>query len=68
MSMGGSIAGGTGDSSTSLSGFSGVLQAELAACRRLDPVTRVCVQVAPRIYDFGFMNGATLGLRVEWGR
>lgn len=68
MYMGGSISGGAGDTATSLSAYAGVLQAELEACRRLDPVTRVCVQVAPRIYDFGFMNGATLGLRVEWGR
>ena len=68
MYMAGSIAGGAGESSTSLSAYSGVLQAELEACRRLDPVTRVCVQIAPRIYDFGFMNGASLGLRVEWGR
>ena len=68
MYMGGSIAGGASESETKLSAFSGVLQAELEACRRLDPVTRLCVQVAPRIYDFGFMNGATLGLRVEWGR
>jgi hypothetical protein len=66
--MGGSIAGGAGESSTSLSAYSLVIQAELEACRRLDPVTRVCLQLAPRILDFGFMNGATLGLRVEWGR
>lgn len=68
MSMGGSIAGGNGDELASLSGMSGLVQVELEACRRLDPVTRICAQVAPRIYDFGFMNGATLGLRVEWGR
>jgi hypothetical protein len=66
--MSGSVAGGTGETLAALSGVSGVLQVELEACRRLDPVTRVCAQVAPRIYDFGFMNGATLGLRVEWGR
>ena len=68
ISMGGSIAGGNGDELASLSGVSGLMQVELEACRRLDPVTRICAQVAPRIYDFGFMNGATLGLRVEWGR
>ena len=68
MYMGGSIAGGNGDELASLSGVSGLMQVELEACRRLDPVTRICAQVAPRIYDFGFMNGATLGLRVEWGR
>ena len=68
MFMDGSIAGGASDAATSLSGFSAVLEVQLEACRRLDPVTRVCLQVAPRIYDFGFMNGGTLGLRVEWGR
>jgi hypothetical protein len=66
--MGGSIAGGTSDVATSLSAYSGVLEVQLEACRRLDPVTRICLQAAPRIYDFGFMNGGTLGLRVEWGR
>ncbi len=68
MYMGAAIAGGAAESPTSLSAYSGVLQAELLACRRLDPVTRVCLELAPRIYDFGFMNGGTLGVRVEWGR
>jgi hypothetical protein len=68
MYMSGSIAGGSGDVATSLSAYSAVLEVQVEACRRLDPVTRVCLQVAPRIYDFGFMNGGTLGLRVEWGR
>jgi hypothetical protein len=68
LSMNGTIAGGSSETETSLTAISGVLVAEVEACRRLDPVTRVCVQVAPRIYDFGFMNGGTLGLRVEWGR
>jgi hypothetical protein len=36
-------------------------------CRRLDPVTRACVVVAPSIYDFGWLNGAQAGLRWEWG-
>jgi hypothetical protein len=68
MYMSGSISGAQGDTLTSLSGVSALLQVELEACRRLDPLTRVCAQVAPRIYDFGFMNGATFGVRVEWGR
>lgn len=66
--VGGSVAGGGDEQPITLSGVSPMLQAELEACRRLDPITRVCVQIAPRIYDFGIMNGATLGLRVEWGR
>jgi hypothetical protein len=68
MFMNGSIAGGSGEMPTALSAKSGMLQVELEACRRLDPGTRVCAQLAPRIYDFGFINGATLGLRIEWGR
>ena len=43
------------------------LQTDIKACRRLDPTTRLCLQVAPRLYDFGFVNGATVGLRIEWG-
>jgi len=45
-----------------------LLQAELEACRRLDPTTRVCLQVAPRIYDHTLLNGVMFGLRAEWGR
>lgn len=45
-----------------------LLQAELEACRRLDPTTRVCLQVAPRIYDHELLNGVMFGLRAEWGR
>lgn len=68
MHMNGSIAGGAGETAVSLTGASILLQGEIEACRRLDPVTRICLQVSPRIYDFGFMNGATFGLRFEWGR
>lgn len=45
-----------------------LLQAELEACRRLDPTTRVCLQVSPRIYDHELLNGVMFGLRAEWGR
>ena len=68
MHVGASIAAGGGAQETSLTGVSAMLQAELEACRRLDPVTRVCLHVAPRIFDFGILNGGTLGLRMEWGR
>ncbi len=64
----GAVAAGADETAFGLSGLSPLVQAELLACRRLDPLTRVCLQVAPRIYDFGFMNGATFGVRVEWGR
>jgi hypothetical protein len=68
MHMSGAVAGGAGETLVALSGTSPLVQLELEACRRLDPLTRVCLQVAPRLYDFGVMNGATFGLRVEWGR
>ncbi len=68
MSLNGTIAGGSSETETPLTAITPMLVAEVEACRRLDPVTRVCLQVAPRIYDFGVMNGGTLGLRVEWGR
>lgn len=64
----GSVAGGGDEQPMKLSGYSLLVQAEIEACRRLDPMTRACLHIAPRIYDFGFMNGATFGLRVEWGR
>jgi hypothetical protein len=64
----GSVAGGGESIPIDLKGLSPLVQAELEACRRLDPIRRVCLQVAPRIYDFGFMNGATFGLRFEWGQ
>ncbi len=68
MSMGGSLADGRDSAPLDLSATTFVLQAELEACRRLDPTTRVCLHAAPRIYDFGFMNGLTFGIRGEWGR
>ena len=43
------------------------LRAELVGCRRLDPATRVCVVLAPSLYEHGFVNGGSLGLRWEVG-
>jgi len=68
ISVRGGVASGIGWDDLELTALSPLLQAELEACRRLDPVTRVCLQVAPRIYDGVFMNGATFGLRMEFGR
>jgi hypothetical protein len=44
-----------------------LLRAELEGCRRIDPVERVCLSVAPTIYQFGFGNGGVVGLRWEVG-
>lgn len=68
METGASIAGATEWHNVTLKAAVPLVQLEIEGCRRLDPITRVCVNVAPRIYDGVFMNGAILGLRMEWGR
>lgn len=45
-----------------------LFQIEAEGCRRLDPERRICLQVAPRIYEHEAINGVTFGLRMEWGR
>lgn len=65
--MGGSIAYGGEPVPLDLTAGSFMLQLEVEACRRLDPTTRVCVHVAPRIYDHEFINGGIIGIRMEWG-
>lgn len=67
-SMGGTVASGAGTVDLSLSASTFLVQVEVEACRRLDPTTRVCLQVVPRIYEHELMNGFTVGLRMEWGR
>lgn len=39
----------------------------IEACRRLDPESRACLFVEPHVYEFGFMNGGSAGLRWEFG-
>ncbi len=43
-------------------------RAEVDACRRLDPTNRLCLVVAPHLYESGFLNGGSVGLRWEIGR
>jgi len=43
------------------------VRAEITACRRFDPEARACLFVAPNVYEVGFANGGSLGLRWEWG-
>jgi hypothetical protein len=45
-----------------------LVQVELEGCRRLDPTTRICLQVVPRLYEYELLNGLTFGLRMEWGQ
>lgn len=65
--MGGSVAAATDWAPLTLRSTTFLLQAEVEACRRLDPTTRVCLQVVPRIYDHELLNGVVFGLRMEWG-
>ena len=44
------------------------LSAEIAACRRLDPMERLCVVAAPNVYEGGFFQGGTIALRYEVGK
>jgi len=67
-SAGGNVAAAREFTPLDLTARSFLVQAEIEACRRLDPTTRVCFIVMPRIYDHEFMNGVTFGLRMEWGR
>ncbi len=65
--MGASVASGADTAAASSSALSFLLRAELEACRRLDPVERVCFAISPSIYQFGFGNAVTAGLRWEFG-
>jgi hypothetical protein len=67
-SIGGAVAAGTETVPLSLTVATFLVQAELEACRRLDPSTRICLQVVPRLYEHELLNGVTFGLRMEWGR
>jgi len=68
VTMGGSVAAGNERWDLDLDRFTFLVQAEIEGCRRLDPETRVCLQVAPRLYEHELLNGVTVGLRFEWGR
>ena len=64
----GSVASGAERVDFTATGASFLLVGEIEGCRRLDPVTRVCLTLAPRLYDFGVLTGATLGIRLAVGR
>ena len=68
LTMGGSVAAGAESYPLDLNAFTVLVQVEIEGCRRLDPTTRVCAQIVPRIYEHEIMNGLTFGVRFEWGR
>lgn len=44
------------------------VRAELSACRRLDPESRVCLTLAPRLFEVVPASGLSVGLSWTWGR
>lgn len=42
-------------------------RAEMSACRRLDPESRVCLTVSPRLFEVRPLSGMTVGLTWVWG-
>lgn len=68
LTMGGAVAAGAGNVDLDLSTATFLVQVELEGCRRLDPTTRICLQVVPRLYEHELLNGVTFGLRMEWGQ
>jgi len=66
--MDGTVADGAASGVLDLARWTFLAQIEIEGCRRLDPTTRICLQIVPRIYEHEFMNGLTFGIRMEWGR
>jgi hypothetical protein len=50
-----------------LTGVTVTLRASLSACRRFDPLERLCLSVTPNIYQWGWGNGGSVALRWEFG-
>ncbi len=68
LSMPGDIAAGAEASETRLYGLAPGVRMELSGCRRLDPTNRLCLTVAPHVYEVAFANGVSVGLSWIWGR
>jgi hypothetical protein len=68
LGMDGTVAAGSDSTNLELSRWTFLAQIEVEGCRRLDPTYRVCVQVVPRVYEHTFLNGLSIGFRMEWGR
>lgn len=63
----GSIANGARSIDTTFHAATFALQGDVAVCRRLDPIDRACLFAAPAIYEFGWLDAFTVGLRWEVG-
>jgi hypothetical protein len=68
LSMDAGIAGGADSADVTLKSVSFVLEAEIDACRRLDPELRLCAVIKPRLFERDLVSGVTMGISLEWGR
>lgn len=65
--MGGQVAAAGQAAELSATASTFTLRAEGELCRRLDPVSRVCLFAGPTLYEHGWLNGGLAGLRWEGG-
>jgi hypothetical protein len=66
--MDATVAAGGGSSDLSIPSRIGLgARADVEGCRRLDPMNRICLFVAPTLYELGLFNGGAAGLRWELG-
>ena len=63
----GSVASGADATQFHTTDASFLLRAQVEGCRRLDPAERICLTVSPSVYQFGFGNALSVGLRWEFG-
>lgn len=47
--------------------FDLLVDLDASVCRRIDPTSRLCLAIRPHVYNFGFLNGASIALRWEVG-
>jgi hypothetical protein len=67
LSMNGAVASGPDTHDVTMTALSLYARVQVEACRRIDPTQRVCLFVAPSVYEFGFGTGGTAGIRWEIG-
>ena len=68
LTMPGTVATGLQVEDASTTAVTPTLRVDLQGCRRLDPENRFCLVLQPRIYEWGWMNGASVSLRWEFGQ
>lgn len=68
LTMPGTVATGLEVQEAATMAFTPTLRVDVQGCRRLDPENRFCLVLQPKIYEWGWMNGASVSLRWEFGQ